>query len=124
MFSTRTSASPISRLEVGTLLVGGDIKLDASLAAIEGQEAGALLAEEHGALLAVDVTPPQPLDLEDGGAEIRQHLGAVRARDIRGQIEHTHARERPLARIRQRLSSVCAGGHVTTASASSGRERN
>ncbi len=76
-------------------LVGAQVKLHALLAAVEGDEVGAV---GFAAKIAKRI-PTWRLDLEHVGAEVGEHQAGKRRRDDRAQLDHAHAfehlRQRP-----------------------------
>jgi hypothetical protein len=95
----------VQALEIG---LRPEVELDAPLASVEREEARALALDEDRALPAVDVARTGPLDLQDDRAEVGEHLRAVRAGDVLGQVEHTD----PLERRAHRATSTEASSRA------------
>ena len=77
-------------------LLLADIQRDRALVAVDADEVGAFLGAGHerGREAARVVAGARPLDLDDIGAKVGQHLRAGRTRQHPGEVEYAQAFQR------------------------------
>ena len=118
---TSTSATSHESQQHCETLRALQIEHDALLAAIDAEER-AILRLQRRRILA-QVVAIGRLDLDDVRALVGQQRAAVRARDVRAQVEHAHAAERTgavrsVARWRKvRKLSLCIPARAASTSA-------
>ncbi len=93
-FSTTISARSTNARNAGTILCRLQIQRDRAFVPVPDHERRALAFHErrHAARI---ITGPRLLDLDHVGAVIGQHHGAIRSRQMRGQVQHQKSVERP-----------------------------
>ena len=87
-----------------------EVQDDAALVAVEVHIIGAF-AVDNGEVAAGVIALAGTLDLDDLGAQIRQHHAAVRSGKHAGQIQHLHAGQQTFM-LHSVYSFFCAGAPV------------